>query len=54
MIGLAKAFALFFKKRPDEFSKPAAVDTLMFFKIVKMVFLEAVAGLKESLWIMPL
>ena len=54
MIGLAKAFAPSFKEQPDRLSKPAALDTLVFFKIVKMVFSETVARLKESLRIMPL
>ena len=36
MIGLAKTFAPFFKKRPERLAKPAALDTLVFFKIVKM------------------
>ena len=52
MIGLAKTFAPSFKKLTDRFSKPAALDILVFFKIV--MFLEAVARLKESLWIMAL
>ena len=54
MIGLAKTLAPSFKKRPDRLSKPAVLDTLVFFKLVKMVFSETVARLKESLWIMPL
>ena len=54
VIGLAKAFAPSFKEQPDRLSKPAALDTLVFFKIVKMVFSETVARLKESLQIMPL
>ena len=48
-IGLAKTFAPCFKKRPDRLSKPAALDTFVFSKIVKMVFSEIVARLKESL-----
>ena len=47
--GLAKIFAPSFKKRPDKLFKPAVLDTLAFFKIVKMVFSETVARLKESL-----
>ena len=35
-------------KRPDRLSKPATLDTLLFFKIVKTVFSETVARLKES------
>ena len=54
MIGLAKTFAPSIKKRLDSLSKPAALDTSVFFKIVEMVFSETVARLKESLWIMPL
>ena len=54
MIGIAETFAPSFKKRPERLSKPAALDTLVFFEIVKTVFLETVARLKESLWIMPL
>ena len=42
-----------FKKRSERLSEPAALDTLVFFKIVKMVFLETVARLKQPLW-MPL
>ena len=49
VIGLAKTFAPSFKKRSDRLSKPAASDTLVFLKIVKMVFSEIVARLKESL-----
>ena len=49
MIGLVKTSAPSFKKRPDRLSKPAALDTLAFFKIVKMVFSETVARLKELL-----
>ena len=49
VIGLAKTFAPSFKKRPERLSKPAALDTLAFFEIVKTVFLETVARLKESL-----
>ena len=47
-IGLAKTFAPSFKKRPGRLSKPAALDTLVFFKIFKMAFSETVAKLKES------
>ena len=54
MIGVAKTFASSFKKRPDRLSKPAALYTSVFLKIVKMVFLGAVARLKESLWIVHL
>ena len=53
MIDLAQTFATFFKKRPDRLSKSAALDMLIFLKIIKM-FSETVAWLKESLWIMPL
>ena len=49
VIGLVKTFAPSFKKRPERLSKPAALDTLVFFKIVKMVVSETVARLKESL-----
>ena len=52
MIGLAKTSAPSFKKRPDRLSKPAALDTLVLFKIFKMVFLETVLRLKELVWIM--
>ena len=54
MTDLAKSFVPSFKKRPDVLSKLAALDTLVFLKIVKMVFSETVARLKESLRIMPL
>ena len=54
VIGLAKTLAPSFKKRPDRLSKRVALDTLVFLKIVKMVFSETVTRLKESLWIMPL
>ena len=54
MTGLAKTFAPSFKKRPKRLSKPAALDTLVFLKIVKMVFSETVTRLKESRWIMTL
>ena len=54
MIGLAKTFAPSFKKWSERLSKAAALDTLVFFKIVKMVLSETVARLKESRWIMPL
>ena len=54
MIDLAKTSATSFEKRPDRLSKSAALDTLLFFKIFKMVFSETVARLKESVWIMPL
>ena len=50
VIGLANTFAPSFKKRPERLSKPAALDTFVFFKIAKMLFSEAVAKLKESLW----
>ena len=53
-MGLAKTFAPSFKQQPDRLSKPSASDTLVFFKIVKMVFSETVAKLKESLSVMPL
>ena len=54
VIGSAKTLAPSFKEWPDRSSKPAASNTLVFFKIVKMLFSETVARLKESLWIMPL
>ena len=38
VIRLPNTFAPSFKKRPDRFSKPAALDTLVFLKIVKIVF----------------
>ena len=47
-IGLTKTFAPSFKNRPER-SKPAALDTLVFFTTVKMVFSETVARSKESL-----
>ena len=47
-LGLAKTFVPSFKKRLDRLSKPAALDTLVLFKIVKVVFSETVARLKES------
>ena len=50
MIVLAKNFAPFFKEQPERLSKPAVFDTLVFLKIIKMVFSEAVARWKESLW----
>ena len=46
VIGLARTLAPSFKKRPDRLSKPAALDTLVSFKIVKTVFSETVATLK--------
>ena len=49
VINLAKTFAPSFEKQPDRLSKPPALDTLVFFKIVEMVFLETAAILKESL-----
>ena len=49
VIGLAKTSVQSFKKRPGRLYKPAALDTLVFFKIVQMVLSEAVARLKESL-----
>ena len=49
VIGLAKTFVPSFKKRPERLFKPAALDILVFFKIVKMVLSETVARLKESL-----
>ena len=54
MIGLPKTSPPSFKKRPDRLSKSAALDTLVFSKIFKMVLSETVARLKESVWIMPL
>ena len=54
MTGSAKIFAPPFKRWPDRLSKPAALDTLVFLQIVKKVFSETVAGLKESLWVMSL
>ena len=47
VIGLAKTFAPSFKKRPDRLSKPPALDTLVFFRIVKMVLSETEARLKN-------
>ena len=38
MIGLAKTVAPSFKKRPERLSKPAALDTLVFFEIGEMVW----------------
>ena len=49
VIGLAKTFAPSFQKRPERFSEKTALDTLVFFKIVKMVLSETVTKLKESL-----
>ena len=49
VMGLAKTFPPSFKKRPERLPKPTVLDTLLFFKIVKMVFSETVARLKESL-----
>ena len=37
---LAKNFAPSFKEQPDRFSKPATINTSVFFEIVIMVFLE--------------
>ena len=54
MIGLARTFAVSFKKWPDRLPKAATLDTLVFFKRLKMVFLETVARLEGSLWVMPL
>lgn len=47
MIVLPNTFAPSFTKQPDRLSKQAAIDTLVFFKILKMVFTET-ARLKES------
>ena len=49
VIHLANTFAPSFKRRPDRLSKPAALDTLVFFKIIKMVFSGTVARSKELL-----
>ena len=38
VIGLAKTFAPAFEKLPDRLSKPAALNTLVFFKIVDGAF----------------
>ena len=54
VIDLTKTFVPSFKKWPDRLSKPAALDALVFFKIIKMVFSGTVARSKELLWIMPL
>ena len=48
VIGLAKTSAPSFKKQPDRLSEPAALDTLVFFRIFKMVLSETVGRLKES------
>ena len=49
VIGLDKNYAIYFKKELHILSKPAALDTLLFFKIVKMVLSETVAArIKES------
>ena len=48
MIGLAKTSAPFFKKRQDRLPKPAALDTLVFLKIFKMMFSETVARLRKQ------
>ena len=42
VIGLSKTFASSFKKQPDRLSKAAALDTLVFLKIVKMVFIKRI------------
>ena len=47
VVPLAKTFAPSFKKRPEGLSKPAALDTLAFFIVVKMVLSETVARLKK-------
>ena len=47
MIGLVKTSAPSFKKWPDRLSKPAALNMLVIFKIVKMVFSETVARFKN-------
>ena len=47
VIHLANTFAPSFKRRPDRLSKPAALDTLVFFKIAMMVFTKTVARLRE-------
>ena len=54
VIALAKASTPSFKKWPDKMSKPAALDTLVFFRLFKMLFSETVTRLKESVWIKPL
>ena len=46
--GLAENSAPSFKTRPDRLPKPAALDTLVFFKLFKMVFSGTVTRLKES------
>ena len=48
VIGLAKTSAPFFKKRQDRLPKPAALDTLVFLKIFKMMFSETVARLRKQ------
>ena len=37
-----------FKKRPHRLSRPAALDTLVLFKLLKVMFSETVTRLKES------
>ena len=49
VIDFAKTSAPSFKKRPDRLFKPAALDTLEFFKIFNMGFLETVKRLEESI-----
>ena len=48
MIGLAKTSAPPFKKQPGRLPKLAALDMLVFFKIVKMVFSETVARYHDN------
>ena len=54
VIALAKTSAPSFKKWPDKLSKPAALDTLVFFRLFKMLLSETVTRLKASVWIKPL
>ena len=52
VIGLENSFAPYFEKRLDKLSKTAALDTLVFLKLVKMVFSKTVARLRGSLFVM--
>ena len=46
LIVLAKNFAPSFRKRPDRLSKPAAFETWVDFKIIRIEFSETDAKLK--------
>ena len=47
MLGLARTFAPYLRKRQDRLYKAVALNAVVFFEIVKIMFLETVARLKE-------